>query len=222
MRKNGKPVPAEWLEHEKLLERLVHPAPLIHTLSYWLDVENAHPAMFSARLDPLCDNRHQREVSGLELTVSLRLLHEVSRLNTMMLAPFLLEVSESWAEQALLPEILSRVIDFKALPHPLILHVSLAEARNCNEALINNLAELKKRGCRVVLNGHDILPLRQGLFKLCDGVRFHLADLSASHTLQKRLLAWRKAGKFIQITGVAPQQKALAQLLGGDHYQRDR
>lgn len=203
----------------ELLERLLHPAPLINGFHYWLDSQSGKRVICSVGLDTPGTKMSTLAATGLELVLSLRLLQEIVRMDLLEITPVMFSVTDEWLACPELPELLDRIINFKQLTNPIILHIIPEPGQPQGRQLKTNIKNLKSRGCHIVIEGRELNRTNSHLNRGCDGVKYEMDALIARPDDQALIESYRNRGKFILITGVKPERLSMAkQLAGGVFY----
>lgn len=202
----------------ELLERLLHPAPLITNFHYWLDGQSGKRVICSVELDAQCTQLKTLAATGLELVLSLRLLQEIVRMDLLEMTPVMFSITDEWLTSPDLPELLDRIINFKQLTNPIILHIIPEHSHYEGRQLKTNIKNLKSRGCNIVIAGRDLNRIDNHIIRGCDGVMYKMEELLVEPDYLQVLESYRKRGKFIQITGVKPEMLPLAKQLVGDNF----
>ncbi|MEW5561079.1 hypothetical protein AB1287_12645 [Enterobacter asburiae] len=202
----------------ELLERLLHPTPLIKDFHYWLDSQSGKRVICSVELDALCTKINTLEATGLELVLSLRLLQEIIRMDLLEITPVMLSITDEWLAYPDLPELLDRIINFKQLTNPILLHIIPEQKASLGRHLKTNIKNLKSRGCSIVIDGCSLDRTDNHIIRGCDGIMYEMDELIAKPENQEQLQIYRNGGKFIQIAGVKPEILPLARQLAGDDF----
>lgn len=166
-----------------IMDRLLHPALLITRYIHWTDNADDTPVMLSAQLDPVFSDRDTLYCSGLEATMTFRILQEVRQQQVMSAYPFILDVSHHLLLFQDIGRYWDRILNFNTLSHPLILNVRLDENVPDISILEEGIQRLKNLGCQIVFNYEELRGECRILRSLCDGVRVCLPGTDSSNGL---------------------------------------